>query len=564
MMDIFLKVFLKSSAGEVELSTHDQEAPYRLLDGTRGFGLPQRSVESTPIPSGNGSAFRSQRFDESEMMLPISIRGMDASDVAEKARELEHVLMPASNEPIEIRVVAPQLSTTRRRFIYYMGGLEGAIGSQDSHWVWRHAQVTFTALDPMWYGRERVMPQRVDQGRKPFIPSKLEEPAEGAVVPRADRAPTADDAGTDGDVWFVGKHGRDEVVEATNFIINGNFANGTTGWTISSTSTLAADSAFASRMWADSFGYQASEAPMARATLGSTSLNMSQVNNSFTGTGFVAFSALVASESGAEIRSTIGFRNASGSPLGNVSSEWATADYYDGRRVLHVATIPPGTGQITVQLNFRGVAGNRMWVDRVMAVRGESEASAVAHSETYFDGDTPDGPTVNDPHYRYADDGASEKYLPATEFKPTDRYVHNGTEWEQVELEKRAPFFPVVLASSVIEGAYQLNIQGDANAWPIWEITGPGEDLLIENTETKERIFIQGEFGEKVNIDTRPTIAHIYSETKDEGELWERVDDDYRLFPLNPGLNKIRITMVNARPNSLVRLRYSETWLAGW
>src|SRR5690625_4885693 len=125
-------------------------------------------------------------------------------------------------------------------------------------------------------------------------------------------------------------------------------------------------------------------------------------------------------------------------------------------------------------------------------------------------------------------------------------------------------FFPVVLASSVIEGAYQLNIQGDANAWPIWEITGPGEDLLIENTETKERIFIQGEFGEKVNIDTRPTIAHIYSETKDEGELWERVDDDYRLFPLNPGLNKIRITMVNARPNSLVRLRYSETWLAGW
>src|SRR5699024_1553966 len=180
--------------------------------------------------SGNGSAFWSQRYVESEMMLPISIRGANASDVAEKARELEHVLMPASNEPIELRVEAPQLSTTRRRFIYYMSGLEGAIGSQDSHWVRRHAQVTFTALDPMWYGRERVMPQRVDAARKPFITSKLEEPAVGAVVHREDRAPTAEDAGTNGDVWFVGKPGRDEVVEATNLATNPAFGNGTTGW----------------------------------------------------------------------------------------------------------------------------------------------------------------------------------------------------------------------------------------------------------------------------------------------------------------------------------------------
>src|SRR5699024_8583281 len=225
MMDIFLKVFLKSSAGEVELSTHDQEAPYRLLDGTRGFGLPQRSVESTPIPSGNGSAFRSQRFDESEMMLPISIRGTDASDVAEKARKLEHVLMPASNEPIELRVVAPQLSTTRRRFIYYMSGLEGAIGSQDSHWVWRHAQVTFTALDPMWYGRERVMPQRVDAARKPFITSKLEEPDEGAVVHREDRAPTPDDEGSEGDVWYAGANAEPEKVLRRNLATNPSFEN---------------------------------------------------------------------------------------------------------------------------------------------------------------------------------------------------------------------------------------------------------------------------------------------------------------------------------------------------
>lgn len=305
----FLKVFLRSAAGEVELSTDSLENPYRLLDGARGMGLPQRTVETTPIASGNGSVFRSQRFDETEMMFPISVRGRDASDVAENSRQLERILAPASDEPLELLVIAPDLGTTRRRYVYYTGGLEGSVGGQDSHWTWRHSPVTFLAPDPLWYGDERVVTKRVDAGRKPFITSKVE-------------------------------------------------------------------------------------------------------------------------------------------------------------------------------------------------------------------------PAEEDP--------------------------------------RRVPFFPVIIASSTVDGGYKLDIQGDAEAWPIWEITGPGEDLLIENVDTGERIFIQGEFGEKVTVDTRPTIADIYSETEDDGELWERVDDDYQLFPLAPGKNTVKITMVNARPDSTVTLRYSETWMAGW
>lgn len=126
---------------------------------------------------------------------------------------------------------------------------------------------------------------------------------------------------------------------------------------------------------------------------------------------------------------------------------------------------------------------------------------------------------------------------------------------------RRAPFFPVVLASSTVNGAYQLDIQGDAEAWPIWEVDGPGEDLLIENVRTGERIFIEGEFGETVTIDTR--AGDIYSDTFTRGELWDRVSLDSVLFSLSPGRNRIKITMVNARPNSEVRLRYRETWRAG-
>ena len=123
------------------------------------------------------------------------------------------------------------------------------------------------------------------------------------------------------------------------------------------------------------------------------------------------------------------------------------------------------------------------------------------------------------------------------------------------------PFFPVILASSTVDGAYELDIKGDAETWPIWEITGPGEDLLIESVETGERVFIEGEFGETVTVDAK--LGDIYSDTFTHGELWDRTSLDSVLFPLKPGINRIKITMVNARPNSEIRLRYREVYRAG-
>lgn len=131
----------------------------------------------------------------------------------------------------------------------------------------------------------------------------------------------------------------------------------------------------------------------------------------------------------------------------------------------------------------------------------------------------------------------------------------------EADSTSRAPFFPVMLASSTVEGAYVLDIQGDAEAKPIWEVTGPGEDLLIEDVIHDRRIFISGEFGEMVTVDTR--AGDIFSDSFTHGELWDRVSLDSELFSLVPGRNRIKITMVNARPDSVVRLRYRETWRAG-
>lgn len=125
------------------------------------------------------------------------------------------------------------------------------------------------------------------------------------------------------------------------------------------------------------------------------------------------------------------------------------------------------------------------------------------------------------------------------------------------------PFFPVFVYSSVVEGIYTLNIEGDGEAWPTWEIGGPGEDLLIENTTTGESLFIEGDIFEPLTIVTDPQRQDIYSDTWTKGEWWDRVSiEQGDLFPLAAGENKIKITMVKATLESFVSYIYEEIWKA--
>lgn len=161
----------------------------------------------------------------------------------------------------------------------------------------------------------------------------------------------------------------------------------------------------------------------------------------------------------------------------------------------------------------------------------------------FFDGDTPD---TSDTEYRW--EGTPGRSPSIADGRGTAHAY---------------PFFPVLLSDSTVQGAYVLNIQGDAGAWPVWEVTGPGEDLLIQNDDTGERIFIRGQFGEKVTITTRPQEQDITSESEMRGSLWSRLSDDSVLFPLKPGINKVRMSMVNGKPESTVTLRYREAFKAG-
>lgn len=117
------------------------------------------------------------------------------------------------------------------------------------------------------------------------------------------------------------------------------------------------------------------------------------------------------------------------------------------------------------------------------------------------------------------------------------------------------PFFPVTLAQSTVMGAFQVDIHGAGPVYPMWEVRGPGEDLLIGNG--RDVIEIGGTFaaGSTVLIDT--AAGRI---TPDR---WATVSLRSRLFQLEPGPQTLTVTLTGATTDTLVRLTYRERYLEG-
>lgn len=136
--------------------------------------------------------------------------------------------------------------------------------------------------------------------------------------------------------------------------------------------------------------------------------------------------------------------------------------------------------------------------------------------------------------------------------KTVSFFVNPGT---KPFLSTVVPFFPVKLSASTVIGRFDVNIQGDGDVFPVWEIEGPGEDLKI--ADGANRLEINGQFkaGEVVRIDTR--------EGRITPDRWADIPVSSRLFPLSPGQHNIRVTMVGATTETVVRLTYRERYLEG-
>lgn len=123
------------------------------------------------------------------------------------------------------------------------------------------------------------------------------------------------------------------------------------------------------------------------------------------------------------------------------------------------------------------------------------------------------------------------------------------------------PIFPLRLSASRVFAELALNNSGDAEAWPRWVVTGPGQDPILTNVTTGKRLAITRTLGttESITIDTRPRIKTVVDQSG--GNLFPYLSGDAQLWPLAQGANTIRIELPGATADSGVTVAWRRRWL---
>ena len=98
-----------------------------------------------------------------------------------------------------------------------------------------------------------------------------------------------------------------------------------------------------------------------------------------------------------------------------VHSEPVTTDSYTKLTMVSQVTSydPAGYVRTLIWPTETGTDPGGFRFRRAVVTVADTEDEALEAVSAFFDGDTPDGETVYESHYRYAEDGTSEKYLPA-------------------------------------------------------------------------------------------------------------------------------------------------------
>ncbi|MCW2873345.1 phage tail domain-containing protein [Actinacidiphila oryziradicis] len=126
------------------------------------------------------------------------------------------------------------------------------------------------------------------------------------------------------------------------------------------------------------------------------------------------------------------------------------------------------------------------------------------------------------------------------------------------------PMPPVSLNPSTVLGAATVTNSGDADAYPVWTITGPGTPTLTNST-TGLSFGLDAALGagEVVTVDTRPQ-----QQSAVDGVGANRWADLTRVNPralwaLVPGDNQLNLQLTGAGVGSLISLSYVQRWLRG-
>lgn len=478
-----------------------------LMQGASGLGMASQELSTAALPQG-GAVVLHRRKTTREPMIPMLLGGT-YEERFEDRRRLERL---CSGE-VEIRVAQPD-GEFRTCTGFYVDGLEGSYEAGEDSPDGQKLILTFTAPDPSWYGSQQSEVWALSPERMQILSELRGEPSTPRLV-RTNYVLNPGVVGTFGRALFVG--GDYQSVDSSASDEQPHF--GSTSWRMEVTNTdgdiiggrLDSGASGAMRYKAGLWmrpgeGVQAVHVEIQTDASGAWRTTRSQHYWPISSQVWAQFTVEEEAVHAGNRRIVFSFR---GSPFVNVSS-----------------SIP---------------VGSVSYVDGASLVEAQQPLD-------WFDGSSSvTGHTAN--WTGTPNESTSEVWT-----IPTGSDDMLAT-----------PFGYFQLSESTVQGATEVEISGDADAEAVIVVTGPGEDLEVVNETTGQRVFIAGEIDEPITIDARPLVQDIYSESRQNGEWWKYVNDDapLELITLRPGVNRVRVTMVNAHPDSKVELLYRETYHAG-
>jgi hypothetical protein len=128
-------------------------------------------------------------------------------------------------------------------------------------------------------------------------------------------------------------------------------------------------------------------------------------------------------------------------------------------------------------------------------------------------------------------------------------------------LVKWFPFLPLVLGASDAFAGFTIDNDGDATAWPVVVVNGPGLEVEARNETTGERWHVNGALlgGQTMTVDTRP--GHKTVDIAGANGF-PRLASGSNLWGLAPGPNRVTVSMAATDPTSLIRFTWRRNWLA--
>ncbi len=156
----------------------------------------------------------------------------------------------------------------------------------------------------------------------------------------------------------------------------------------------------------------------------------------------------------------------------------------------------------------------------------------------------------------------------AVTLRASDPYFYATAPFTELFVNAAAvPFFPIfplqLSASNMLSTAAPLN-DGDAEAWPVWVVTGPATEVTITNSTTGKSWTLTTDLlaGETVTIDTRPgkKTALLNIGGVITNALGGLTSSSY-LWPLAVGVNTLSVALTGSTSATSVRLTFTPRYL---